>query len=206
MTDGCVNISGRGYQNYLSSKDEDWLNLIRELICPEKSLTKKNNCFELSIYSKELSQFLISKGCVPKKSLTLQFPTVPEKYLPDFIRGCMDGDGSINTYIAKKKYKNKTYEYEINRCYLCSASKDFIIKSHNIFMGNKLDHYFYEDKLSATEINGRQIKNRHPTYRVLFVDNDAKNFLKWAYYDQHPLSMPRKNKLAQMIINNSLNA
>lgn len=34
-------------------------------------------------------------GLTERKSLTLEFPNVPDPYLPDFVRGCWDGDGSI---------------------------------------------------------------------------------------------------------------
>ena len=34
-------------------------------------------------------------GLTERKSLTLEFPNIPEEYLRDFIRGCWDGDGSI---------------------------------------------------------------------------------------------------------------
>ena len=41
---------------------------------------------------------LYDKGCTPRKSLALNFPTkeqVPDEYLYDFIRGYVDGDGHI---------------------------------------------------------------------------------------------------------------
>lgn len=48
---------------------------------------------------------LISKGCVRRKSLILEFPTesqVPKKFIYDFIRGYFDGDGSISYYERQK--------------------------------------------------------------------------------------------------------
>lgn len=44
---------------------------------------------------------LLRLGMVPRKSLILRFPVVPAKYLPDFIRGCWEGDGS---YQLEGKY------------------------------------------------------------------------------------------------------
>ena len=57
----------------------------------------KKNQWVLTISNKRMCKVLESKGCTPKKSLTLQFP----EWLSDsdlqkhFIRGYFDGDGSI---------------------------------------------------------------------------------------------------------------
>ena len=54
--------------------------------------------YKLSFASIKITNDLIKLGCVPNKSLILQFPTfdtVPEKYMSHFIRGYFDGDGCI---------------------------------------------------------------------------------------------------------------
>ena len=59
------------------------------------------------IYSKEMCQDLIKLGCVERKSLTLEFPTdsqVPNSLLHHFIRGYIDGDGSISSTQDEKFY------------------------------------------------------------------------------------------------------
>ena len=38
---------------------------------------------------------LLELGLHPNKSLTIQFPTVPDHLVRHFIRGCWDGDGSV---------------------------------------------------------------------------------------------------------------
>jgi len=55
---------------------------------------------------------LICLGVVPRKSRILECPDVPTQYIPDFFRGVMDGDGSvecgrhnrINIYTSSKKF------------------------------------------------------------------------------------------------------
>lgn len=52
------------------------------------------------ISSKKLVSDLKNLGCIEHKSLVLKFPSieqVPEKYQLDFIRGYLDGDGSITS-------------------------------------------------------------------------------------------------------------
>lgn len=51
---------------------------------------------ELNISNVELAQKFISLGCIPNKTHSITFPThIPNYLLSHFIRGLMDGDGSI---------------------------------------------------------------------------------------------------------------
>jgi len=52
---------------------------------------------KFTINSKIVYQDLLDLGCHPKKSLTIEIPAIPEKYLCDFVRGYFDGDGWITT-------------------------------------------------------------------------------------------------------------
>ena len=60
---------------------------------------------------------IISLGGTECKSLTVQFPKVPEEYLADFIRGYFDGDGSVWNVKGGR----------INISFTC-GSKDFLDK------------------------------------------------------------------------------
>lgn len=85
----------------LSIKDEQHLIKIRNILAPKQPLryyiNKKNKKYvSLEISSKYMCSSLIKLGIVPKKSLILKFPTVPEQFIKDFIRGDFDGDGCIS--------------------------------------------------------------------------------------------------------------
>ena len=54
---------------------------------------------KISICNKKMCEDLIELGCVPRKSLTLNFPNndqLPEEYHSHFIRGYFDGDGCVS--------------------------------------------------------------------------------------------------------------
>jgi hypothetical protein len=51
--------------------------------------------FFIRIGDHALYDSLIVKGLAPNKSLTMDFPAVPKKYLFDFLRGYFDGDGCV---------------------------------------------------------------------------------------------------------------
>ena len=62
----------------------------------------------VNISDKDMVNDLIQKGCVPKKSLILSFPSediVPYYLISHFIRGYSDGDGSIYNTTSKKSDK-----------------------------------------------------------------------------------------------------
>lgn len=51
--------------------------------------------YTIRIGSHKLYATLVTHGVTPRKSLTMQFPQVPVKHLPDFVRGYFDGDGCV---------------------------------------------------------------------------------------------------------------
>lgn len=62
---------------------------------------------------------LYDKGCVPNKSLILEFPNkdiVPDNLIYHFIRGYFDGDGCLSHSVGNRKRndrnENKTYPYD----------------------------------------------------------------------------------------------
>lgn len=59
---------------------------------------KKFVSYEFSATSKTLKEQLIKLKCYPKKTYTLSFPSykiVPRRHMKDFVRGYIDGDGSV---------------------------------------------------------------------------------------------------------------
>ena len=88
----------------------------RELKQPPKPI------YRISFLNKEVSPILKGYGLKPNKTHTLEFPNMPNEFIPDFLRGVLDGDGSISV----SKYKNKNsigYKYAIS---YASASINFI--------------------------------------------------------------------------------
>lgn len=66
-----------------------------------KYLCKK--AYILRIGSKSLYDDLVSLGLTPRKSLTLNFPSIPEYFLSYFIRGYFDGDGCVMVSTGKDR-------------------------------------------------------------------------------------------------------
>jgi hypothetical protein len=63
-----------------------------------KTITRGHISHKLEINSRKMTDDLIHHGCVVKKSLILTPPKIEENLMSNFIRGYVDGDGSIGIY------------------------------------------------------------------------------------------------------------
>lgn len=73
---------------------------IGEYRSPHKNWRKR---YSLQIGSKKMYQDLLDLGITPKKAYRIRMPSIPVKYLRDFIRGYFDGDGGVTFYFSNKK-------------------------------------------------------------------------------------------------------
>lgn len=82
----------------------------------------KTICWRTS--NKDFVQYLMDIGLTHNKTYTLNinnwFITLSKESQQAFVRGCWDGDGSINIYQRKTHFSKTTTNY------ICSASKPFI--------------------------------------------------------------------------------
>lgn len=118
----------------------------------------------ITITDTEMCRDLIKLGCTPRKSLTTTFPTeeqVPKSLQKHFIRGYVDGDGSIGFKHAK--YKDKTYR----RPFLTIlGTKDFI-------------------KGLLKETNWKKNTIQHPSgaYQIEWCGGNVVKYTDWLYKD-----------------------
>ena len=93
------------------------------------------------IRNKKLWIDLNKKGCVPNKSLILQFPNEnifkTKKLIYDFIRGYVDGDGTLGVY--RHSISNNKLEESL----LIVGTKDFLIGVQKYLGNGFLMHYTY---------------------------------------------------------------
>lgn len=109
--DGCNHLSLGKIQLQLQEKDKYLLDEINTLTNNDRPLTftplnNKNpnwkNAYTLILKSYHMAQVLNDYGMTPRKSLILEFPTWLDTSLySHFIRGYIDGDGSIYCRIDK---------------------------------------------------------------------------------------------------------
>ena len=96
FADGCI-YGGKMFDITLHNKDKYILKKISELLEYEGQLYDyvDRQAARINFSCVVIYNDIVSLGGCENKSMIVDFPTVPNEYLPDFIRGYFDGDGSI---------------------------------------------------------------------------------------------------------------
>ncbi|MEZ4156898.1 MAG: LAGLIDADG family homing endonuclease [Candidatus Paceibacterota bacterium] len=102
--DGSLSISGRHIA--LTSKDRDVLDKIKRILKVSNKIGRKargysleKKYFVLQIGSVDFYRFLLRIGLMQRKSKKLGSLKIPRKHFHDFLRGLIDGDGNIHTWV-----------------------------------------------------------------------------------------------------------
>lgn len=118
------NVSSRAGSNAITLKlqkqDRELLLRLSTIIMDKEWLYESENNYILQFRSQRIKQQLIELGCIPNKSLKLEFPTIDPSLHSHFIRGYFDGDGCIN------RYKNDFYVSIMSTQNFCIATADII--------------------------------------------------------------------------------
>ena len=176
--DGCVASADWNNQIELNLQKCDYNHLVkfRNFIGNENQIVYRQDTksYRYRFRCKKIKQDLIKLGCTPRKSLTLKFPTkkqVPDKFLKHFVRGYIDGDGSL--YIHKKdntfhceilgtkdflfglqkrcnffaqgcfyKTASKVFRIQLHKKDLVKATCDWLYKNSNIYLDRKYEKYY----------------------------------------------------------------
>ena len=170
------NMGKNNYRISFVSKDFDFINMIKSLLKSKHKISKYDNVFRFAFCDKTIYSDLLKLGGTPRKSFTIQFPEVPDRFLPHFIRGEFDGDGC--NYI----YKNGVYRYLISSF---TGNVDFLstlkdkIKEHVGIETGKL----YPDKRCNPRIR-----------QLVYRGKKAITLCDYIYQDSENLRLERKFK------------
>ena len=108
--DGWVSNTNNSFTLTLQQRDEDHLLKFNSFVKNTNPIchrsNKQYNSVSVNLCNNYFKRQLINLGCVPKKSLVLQFPDIKifkeERLIYDFIRGYIDGDGCL-TFSRNKR-------------------------------------------------------------------------------------------------------
>ncbi len=105
--DGCIyydKLNSRyGLAFTQNIKDKAHIIKLHKILSGSPITITKDGKVNYRCISKELSEILIRQGIKPKKSLTNTYPKkIPSKFHNDFIRGYIDGDGTVRIGLTKQ--------------------------------------------------------------------------------------------------------
>lgn len=166
-SDGHVSSKKDYCSIHLHSKDKYILEKIKEVIGSNYPIADTKNASLFRVYNKILCTDLVNLGCPPRKSLTLKFPDVPDQYLPHFVRGFFDGDGSI--------YFNKPNTIKVS----------FIASKHFIETLQKKLNKFLRIKIGPLHRNDKM-------WVCIYYGSDARKLCEWMYKNSKDLYLKRK--------------
>lgn len=190
-TDG--NLSRKPGRISLMSNDADLLEMVRQrfnLTIPVRPHRggSSNRCNRIVWGDRCFYDWLLAVGLTPAKSLTLGPLAIPDEYFADFLRGCIDGDGSIVIYVDRyNAAKDPKYVYERLFVSLVSASPRFLdwVRASVLRLRGLSGH------LSVKRGTGY-----HDVWCLRYAKRESVNLLKWIYYAPDVPALARKRQKA----------
>lgn len=170
----------------IASKEKEPLEELRDLMSSTHLVREESNkngqWFVLSIYSKRIVHDLMSIGIKPRKSWDGTMPDIPDEYMPDFIRGFFDGDGSV-------------YEVKTPNSNMPGIETDFSIHS-KIFREQLTD---YLNAKLATQHGKFKVQISKAGAGRIRASNKCSEALYYYMYNGGPCLQRKYNKFTNLI-------
>lgn len=202
LTDGNISVADQkdGLAFSLSSKDADWIekmnDVVRGAFIVRKSASKTPMGI-LRMYHPTICQILLEDECVPRKSLTLKMPNVPYKYFAHFLRGVIDGDGSVGFYDrGDYNIKGQKTKAKAATAYIASSSLEFL----EALQASVKNYYDIDMRIKTKyevghigHILGKEVVQKHPHYNLVCNNASAAKLFKHIM-NVSDLELERKTK------------
>jgi len=157
-----------------TSADLGHLQTIQSLMRSEhKIYARAEKCYDLTIGSKQLWHDLFSLGGMPAKSLVAEIPFVPKKYLRHFMRGYVDGDGTVRWDMSQRR-----------RPLLSMVGGSVFLSQAAVLL---------DEETGIGIATVRLYINKTP--EIVYTGIKAKTLAKWLYFNA-PLALARKAVVA----------
>ncbi len=186
VADGYLSKDGRHLE--FTSKDEEQAKNFAVCLCLNNKITKKSRdresdkkYFHIQLGDVKLYRFLSDIGIKNGKSLTIEKVDLPQKYFADFLRGFLDGDGSItiNSHPESNKLQVKMR--------FASASKVFLLWLNKMIGKN-------------VGVAGGFITTGSRCWSLVYCKSDSILLIKYLYSPPGVRCLQRKRAIAMMVL------
>lgn len=145
----------------------------------------------LNIGDKLFYDWLVSVGVRPRKTLTIGPVAVPDELFRDFLRGHLDGDGTITTYTDRYNTNlNPSYVYQRLYVRFVSASRPHIDWLHDTLQSQLGVKGYIKESF-------RKGLAKNVLYELCFAKYEGIKLLRWIYYAPDLPSLRRKRAIAE---------
>ncbi len=155
----------------------------------------KRPCYRIQFSDVQFYNWLVTVGLKPAKTHCLEALRIPDECFRDFLRGHLDGDGSIITYTDHYNVrKNPKYVYTRVWVRFCSASRSHIewIRATTGRLWRVRGH------LNRTR--SRQPESMSDMWFLKFGKKESVQIMRWIYYDPSVPCLQRKKRIAEKFI------
>lgn len=196
-TDG--NLSKDGRHINLRSSDIDLLEAFNASLNLKVVIRQSYNngfakkpSYRIQFSNVKLYRWLVTIGLFPAKTYTLGEINVPDEYFRDFLRGHLDGDGSITNYLDKyNTYKDRKY---VNiRVFIRFIS---VSEKHIKWLRSMIINLTQSEGALYSTIRAKRV----PMWTLKFSKKESLKLLQWIYYKNNLPSLERKRTMAMKIL------
>lgn len=197
-TDGNLSPDGRHLE--ITSTDLQLLDTFKRCLHlknnivdnPKGGFANATKAYRVQFGNVVLYDWLVKIGLMPNKSLIIGALKIDKRYFRDFLRGHLDGDGSIIFYIDRyNSYLNPKYIYKRLFVFFMSASK-----KHIVWLRRQVKSLISVNGSLQTRI--KVYKERKSIYyRIKYSTKEAKILLNWIYYKTDLPCLLRKYRIAR---------
>ena len=191
-TDG--NLSRKPGRVSITSNDVDLLDAVRQRLDLSAQIRPHGGgygrrCHRLAWSDLQFYKWLLDIGLTPAKSLTLGSLAIPKQHFVDFLRGCIDGDGTVLVYTDRYHIEKKaSYVYQRLYVSLVSASPAFV----------SWIQATAQDVLGVRgSINGVRSEGRRVMWTLRYAKRESISVLRAIYYAPDVCCLSRKRVLAE---------
>jgi len=191
-TDG--NLSRKPGRVSITSNDVDLLEAVRQRLDVSAQITPHrggygHRCHRLAWSDLQFYKWLLEIGLTPAKSLTLGPLAIPKQHFVDFLRGAIDGDGTVLVY-TDRYHTGTSASYVYQRLYvsIVSASRAFVSWIQTAA----------QDVLGVRgSINCVRSERRRIMWRLCYAKRESISVLRAIYYAPDVCCLARKRLLAE---------
>lgn len=185
VADGHLSINGR-HLAFTSKEIEQIHNFKKSLGINNKIVEKSSGynknkkIFQVNFGNVRLYKFIVDINIPQQKTRMIKTTKIPERFFPDFLRGFLDGDGSIGQYCHPETSKDQV------RIRFTANNKRYLEWLHNRI-------------IKLVRVEGGYIWNGSGAWVLTYCKRDSLLLINYIYYSGVKRYLSRKAKIAYNI-------